>query len=99
MKLTLTVLLTFGICLLLAWPWILGHQPPATHRVELARYTLRFGVYLCSLLIIFFTTAVLASVIARRARLELRDEALGNMKFLIETTLEEHRKKNETPDA
>ncbi len=97
MKLALTVTLILGVALMLAWAPILGPVP--THHAELQRYAVRFGIYICCLLVIFFVTAVLAMIIARRAREEYRAEIMGNVKFLIESTLEDHRKKNEPPEA
>lgn len=96
MKAACTVLFIFGVMLLISWPWIVGHQPDAhAPKRELATFSLRFGIYIITLMVVFFSTAVMASVVARRARAEFKEEAMANMKILIETTLAEHRKKDE----
>lgn len=99
MKVALSVLLVLGVSMLVAWPWILGKQPPAAHHAELARYSVRFGLYICTLAVVFFSTTVLAFALLRRARDEYREHAMGNLKFLIESSLQDHRKPDETHDA
>ncbi len=95
MKKALTALVLFGVLMLLAWPWILGKQPSPEHHRALQLYSLKFGIYVCALLIVFFANAALAWVVWRKAREEYREQALNNMKFLIEATLADHRKADE----
>ena len=93
LKIALTSLLIFGFVLLLAWPWIVGRQPVYEHKAEVARYLLRFSAYVISLLVVFSSCAMLAVILARKQREAFREEALTNMKHLIEATLEDHKKK------
>ena len=99
MKKVLTALVVVGMGLLVAWPFVLGKQPAREHTRALELYTLRFGLYVCVLLIVFFAMAALAWALWRKAREEYREAALNNMKFLIETTLADHRKQDENHDA
>lgn len=99
MKKALTALVVIGMGMLLAWPWVLGKQPSRDHHRALEVYTLRFGLYVCVLLIIFFAMAALAWALWRKAREEYREASLNNMKFLIETTLADHRKQDGSNDA
>ena len=100
MKAALTSLVVFGFAMLIGWPWLVGPKPVHPSHKEAVNYLYRVDLYVCVLLIVFFATTVLAIILARRARDEYRQQALNNMRFLIESTLEDHRKKEtENPDA
>ncbi|MFY9235513.1 MAG: hypothetical protein WAO58_13760 [Fimbriimonadaceae bacterium] len=94
LKIATTALFIAGVVLLIAWPWFVGEQPPAgaSQRAR-AEYVLRMGLYFIATLLTFFTAAVCAFFVARRTRKELREEAMNNVKELIEGTLHDHKKK------
>jgi type VI protein secretion system component VasK len=95
-KLATTLFLVAGLLLLAAWPWLVGPQPPASAgRQTLEEYVVRFGIYLILLLLVWFTTAVLAVLSARRARDAYREKAMENLQNLIEGTLQDHGKPKE----
>jgi hypothetical protein len=107
LRIGLTVLVLAGIGLLLAWPWLVGPYP-APHGVPahgskeakaLAEYSLRFLGYIAALLLVFLSTAIMATIVVRRAREEYRQEAMDNMRQLIEATREDYQKKDEEDDA
>jgi hypothetical protein len=58
-------------------------------------YALKYGLYMFTLLGVFFATALIAVLILRRTREEYRERAIANMKNLVESTLEDHRKKGD----
>lgn len=91
LKVFTTAALLFGVVLLIAWPFILGDQPAKTApEPDRLRYFLRFGLYFLALIITFFTAALGAFFVARRAREQFREEAVGNLHDLIESSLEDH---------
>ncbi len=94
LKIVTTTLLVLGLALLVAWPWIVGRQPPAeAPRPELARFAVRLMVYLGATILVFATTAALALLVARQTRIKYREEARRNLKDLIEGTLKDHERK------
>lgn len=94
LKVVTTVLFTFGILLLIGWPWIVGPRPEGTRQVE-AAYALKLGVYFIVVLLTFFFAALSAFLLARRERQALREEAKQNIQELIEGTLRDHESKKQ----
>ncbi len=94
LKIATTAGLIFGILLLAAWPWLIGPAPRASveGRQAVQEYAVRFGTYVIVALVVWAATAILAILVARQARLEYRDEAMGNLQNLIEESLKDHGK-------
>ena len=93
MKLATSVGVVLGLLLLVAWPWLVGPTPgKEAGRRALQEYAIRFGTYIIVVLLVWGTTAVLAILMARRARLAYREEAMENFQSLIEETLRDHGK-------
>lgn len=92
LKVTTTAFLILGLLLLAGWPWIVGQQPPKGDLQATREYAARFGIYIIMILLVWFTTALLAVIVARRARKELREEAMQNLQELLEESLKDHGK-------
>lgn len=88
-----TFLFVSGVVLLFAYPWVVGAAPAPGEVDALRAYSIRLGIYIIALLTLFFSTTVLAFVVARKTREAFRDEAMRNMKSLVEGTLEDHRRR------
>lgn len=94
MKIATNIFLVVGILLFVSWPWILGARPPVADRHAGMVYAAKSGLYVVSLILIFFTTVVLAWRVARQAREDYRQESIANMQQLIESAREDLRKRN-----
>lgn len=94
LKSWLTGLVIFDILMLLGWPLIFRTGLPAGHEAKV-RYALVLGLYMGVLLLAFVATAWVSMLILRRLRAELREQSMENVKHLIESTLEDHRKKED----
>jgi type VI protein secretion system component VasK len=94
LKVATTALLIFGVILLAAWPWVIGPMPKASEagRRALQEYAVRFGLYIIVVLLVWSATAVLAIMVARRAREKYREEAMENLQSLLEESLKDHGK-------
>lgn len=94
LKVATTALLIFGVILLAAWPWVIGPMPNASEagRRALQEYAVRFGLYIIVVLLVWSATAVLAIMVARRAREKYREEAMENLQSLLEESLKDHGK-------
>jgi hypothetical protein len=79
------------------------HRTPAMARGELTpeqlsglraekEYSVRFGIYVMSLLTCFIAASICALILARKVRLAYQEEARQNLEFLIESTLRTHQK-------
>lgn len=97
------VILAFGFPWIVGPTPKLIHRTPAMVRgettpeqravlLEEKRYSVRFGVYLISLLSCFIAASICALILARSVRLAYREEARQNLEFLIESTLRTHQK-------
>lgn len=94
LKIATTALLIFGLALLLLWPWVVGPRPPAdAPKPELAAFAVRLMIYMGATILTFAVTAALALLVARQARKQYREEALANLRELIEGTLKDHGSK------
>src|SRR5258708_4047457 len=60
--------------------------------LEEKKFSLRFGIYLTSLLTCFLAASICAVILARKVRLAYQEEARQNLEFLIESTLRTHQK-------
>lgn len=89
LKVFTTGLLVFGVLLLFATPWLLGPRPGGTGR-DAQEYVVKFGLLVIGLFTIFATTAILAVIVARRERQKFREEAMENLKDLVESSLRDH---------
>lgn len=95
LKVATTVSMAAGLVLLAAWPFVMGPSPGAkAPQDELRLYAIRAMAYFSLLLLVFFATAVLAWLAVRQAREEYRSQSRENLKHLIESTLEDHGRKN-----
>ena len=92
LKLLTTTFLILGLILLGGWPWIVGPVPKGQGKHALAEYATRFGIYVIVALLVWFVTALLAVMVARRARQEYREEAIENLQDLLEETIKDHGK-------
>lgn len=90
LKIFTTGFVILGVLLLLSYPVLVGPVPKGEGRQALAEYALRFGLYVIGSLLVWFTTAVLAVIAARRARQAYREEAMENFQHLMEETLRDH---------
>lgn len=89
LKIFTTGLLLFGVLLLFATPWILGPRPGGTGS-DAREYVVKFGLLVIGLFTIFATTAILAIIVARKERQRFREEAMENLKDLVESSLRDH---------
>jgi heme/copper-type cytochrome/quinol oxidase subunit 2 len=89
LKIVTTVFFLIGLVMLGAWPWAIGAQPQADKKLRL-EWLLRASEYFIALMVVFFITAVLAWMVARRQREAYQQEKLDNLKQLIEGTLTDH---------
>lgn len=92
LKVATSTFLILGLLLLVGWPWIVGSQPPKSDLQATREYAARFGIYVIAILLIWFTTALLAVIVARRARQAFREEAMENLQHLLEESLKDHGK-------
>ena len=94
LKIVTSTFLIAGLLLLAGWPWLVGPMPKAseTGKRAMQEYAVRFGIYIIVVLLVWSVTAILAIVVARKARQNLRDEALENFQHLVEETLKDHGK-------
>ncbi|MFN8219287.1 MAG: hypothetical protein U0S12_04035 [Fimbriimonadales bacterium] len=92
LKVATTISFLVGMAMLVAWPWLVGSKPEGDRKAVL-QYLLRASEYFIALLVVFFVTATLAWLTARRQREEYQEQSLENLKELIEGTLEDHGKK------
>lgn len=94
LKVATTAGLIFGLMLLAAWPWLIGPMPKASEvgRRAVQEYAVRFGIYIIVVLLVWASTAVMAIMVARRAREAYREEAMDNLQNLLEETLRDHGK-------
>lgn len=100
LKVVTTVLVVFGLLLLMAWPLVLGNRPPASNRPQLAVYSKKLAIYTSVLVVTFFGSAVGAWLIMRQTRKEYLEASRRNFEELLEGTLRDHARKSEsTPDA
>lgn len=89
-----TFFMVLGLFLAFAFPWLVGAKPH-TH-AELAHYSVRFGVYVMSLLGCFIAACICALILVRKVRESYREETRQNLEFLLESTLRTHQKQSET---
>jgi len=94
LKVLTTALVVFGIVLMVGWPWLVGPKPPAEAGTQaLATYGQRLMIYFLVTVSTWITVAVLALIIARRARDEFLAEEKENLRQLIEGTLRDHERR------
>jgi uncharacterized membrane protein (DUF485 family) len=99
LRVVTTVLMIAGLVLVFSFPWLVGPRPESASARDLESYTVRFGVYVMSLLILFFTTMVMAFIAIRRAQAEFRETSLQNMQELVEGTLRDHQQKQGSSES
>jgi hypothetical protein len=94
MKLFTSLSLIVGFLLLVSWPWIVGKRPPAgSPRSAYAAYSRRAAGYVGGLVVCMVASGVGATLVIRRAREEYRQQAMANLKGLVEGSLQDHQKK------
>jgi hypothetical protein len=67
----------------------------ARHESAMRVYGARFGLYVILMFLTFGTTMIVALLATRQARQEYREERMRNLERLIESTLEDHRRKSD----
>jgi len=92
LKVATSTFLILGLLLLAGWPWLVGPQPPKGDLQATREYAARFGIYVITILLVWFVTALLAVIVARRARQTYREEAMQNLQELLEESLKDHGK-------
>jgi hypothetical protein len=96
LKLATTTLLVFGLFLLVSWPWSVGRAPSREAPVEeRLAYAKRLAFFVSGTVVVFGATGILALLVARQARKELREEAMANLKELLEGTLQDHGRRGQ----
>jgi mannose/fructose/N-acetylgalactosamine-specific phosphotransferase system component IIC len=95
-----TALFAFGFALLLGMPWLLRAQPARTAgEMARAQFALYLTLYAMGLLVIFFAICVLSWRIVVKQREEFRAQSERNLQDLIEGTLSDHERKQQTPQS
>lgn len=94
LKVLTTILLIFGLAMMLAWPAMVSHIPEHAALIQRKRLLLRYTIYFSTLISDFFATMVCAWVLVRRARLQAIEESRENLRLLIEGTLHDHKAKD-----
>ena len=102
MRFLTTLCLSFGIILVLFWPWALRHRPPklATYGVNhelLGAYQVMFVGYAGSAICAFLTAGCLAFLLIRQTREEFAAQRIEVVKKLVEGSMEDLRKKGDRP--
>lgn len=100
LKVATIILIAFSIGMVLAFPWIVGVRPPTdAPRAEQLGYLRRGAIFVGVEALALILSIVGAFIIARRARLEFREQSQKNMEALLEATLRDHAKKAKDQDA
>lgn len=94
LKVATTACVLFGLALMIGWPWLVGPRPPASEGPRiLAEYGQKLLIYFLLTAGVWLTVAILALIMARRARLDYLEEHREMTQRLIEETLKDHARK------
>jgi len=94
LKIFTTAALLLGFGLLVSWPWTLGPRPPkGAPRAEFTAYSRRAAIYLGGLLLSVTSSGVGALLIMRQVKEDYRRQSIRNMEGLVESTREDHMRK------
>lgn len=87
------------VFLLLGWPFLVGLPAKGATKPVLRRYAVQSEIWFAALMISFLGTTVAAALVVKQSRDEYLQDSSNNLRKLIEGTLEDHRKKSESPDG
>lgn len=93
LKTLTTVLLLFGLLLMISWPAMVSHMPDHGSIRVRERLLLRYTLYFTLLVVDFFATMVCAWILVRRARQQALEDSRENLRLLIEGTLHDYKEK------
>lgn len=97
LKVITTIAIVFSISMLLAYVWIVGPKPPVTApRAEQIAFLRRGALFVGVEAIALIVSIVGSFFIARQARKEYREMSQKNMEALLEATLRDHAKSQES---
>lgn len=87
-----TALLGFGLTLILASPVVFMRRPDPHETVEMQKWVVTAGIYVCVTAFVWVGVAILAILMIRSIRRDMVAERELNMKILLEKTLADHSK-------
>jgi len=85
--------------LMIGWAQFVGLPPKGAPKPVVRRYLIRAEVCFGLLLASFLGTTITAALVVRQTRQEYLRESADNLKFLIEGTLQDHRKKSGSDES
>jgi hypothetical protein len=85
-----SALLGFGLTLVLASPVVFMRRPDAHETLEMQRWVVVAGLYVCVTAFVWVGVAALAILMIRSIRKDMAAERELNMRILLEKTLADH---------